>query len=457
VRVGALGVLIFGACSAGGFEDPRASLDESDCRHPVSVLQRDQLDIACFLLSVPEVRDDPESKLAELPVTVFSPTRDSDAPPILYLEGGPGGSSIFFAIEAQPTKVNAMERPLIAFEQRGASLATPALECTSGMGCGPQFAAGGIRTDGYNVLESARDVCTAIDQLGLGLVALHGVSYGTAVAQEALRICPERIYAAWLDGVIEMDRPWSADLGLALQASLDRIFLVCSTQAECNAAYPDLAGKWTRLLDTAPKERDGEHIAGPDLVHLMFGGLYDPRFVPFVPLVIHLISEGRTAEIEDIDWFGRFPRQMISGFAVGMHQAVSCNDDAQYLDLDEFARRHADIHPVIREYFLSLLTAEKEECSHYRLRAPEPKVAVTTDVPVLVTGGSYDPITPVAGAERVAQRFSHGTFVKFADGGHGLLHDECATSLWKTFLEHPHQPLVTTCAGRRTVEFVIEP
>lgn len=451
-------------CSSGTFDDPEASLDEGGpCRHPLSENQRDELDYRCAVLTVPELREDPDEPVIELPILVLQhKTIASDAPPVIYLAGGPGGSTWDYARGATRGFVEAYGRPVIVLEQRGAPLALPSLECWYDTdGCAEEYRDRGIRTAAYNLHESAGDVCSAIDLLGYEQAVLHGVSYGTALAQEVMRTCPERIAAAWLDGVVEIDRPWSTDLGANFQAALERVFLVCRSQPACLAAYPDLPARWAHLLDTLPEEpQDGVPYTRGVLIDVFFGSLYDPGFARFAPALIYLFDEQRwdevgpriTAALEGRRW----PRDPASDFAYGMFWAMSCNEDLQYIDLGQLAASHAALHPVVRDHFVEQVTRDRAACGPWGQRPKETKRAATEDIPVLVTGGGFDPITPIAGAERVAAQLPRGVFVPFLDSGHGLLYDGCAMKLWMSFLEHPERQPEKSCAGDSRVEFVIE-
>ncbi len=449
-------------CSPGAFDDPGASLDEDGpCRHPLTQDQRDELDYRCAVLTVPELREDPDSPVIELPILVLQhKTIASEAPPVIYLAGGPGGSTWYYARGASRGFVEAYGRPVIVFEQRGASLAIPALECLSHTDvCAEEYRDRGIRTAAYNLQESARDVCSAIGLLGYDQAVLHGVSYGTALAQEVMRTCPERVASAWLDGVVEVDRAWSNELGPNFQAALDRVFLVCRSQPACSAAYPDLPARWAHLLDTMPVEPEpGVPFTRATLIDVFFDNLYDAHFASFAPALIYLFDEGRWEEVGPriIAALQRNPRGPASDFAYGMFWAMSCNEDLQYVDLNQARLSHSALHPAIRDHFVEMLIRDRAACGPWGQRPQEAKRAVTADIPVLVTGGGFDPITPIAGAERVAAQLPRGVFVPFLDGSHGLAYDGCAQKLWMRFLEHPDRALETSCAGDSRVTFVIE-
>jgi hypothetical protein len=63
---------------------------------------------------------------------------------------------------------------------------------------------------------------------------------------------------------------------------------------------------------------------------------------------------------------------------------------------------------------------------------------VTSDVPVLLLSGTYDPVTPPRFAAEVAPHLSRGLHVVVPFGHHGtwgLSHDECVHDLIATFID----------------------
>ncbi|MCC7380640.1 MAG: alpha/beta fold hydrolase [Deltaproteobacteria bacterium] len=464
-RWGWLGVLSMVWACGSEDGDPAARFEDGACGHPILKEHRERFSVRCGLLSVPELRSDPEGPRATLPIAVIEPTTVSglDNPPILYLEGGPGGTTWYFTLELAGDLVTQLDRAVILFEQRGAPLANPALECDRSLSrCRDFYRDRGIRVDGYSVLESAQDVCTLVDRLGFDQVALHGVSYGTLLAQEVMRRCPDRVSSAWIDGVLPADEPWSLELGPNFAASMERVFEVCGASEACRAAYPDPRGVFEELLETLPRGDGFDSVFTADqLVEFLFAGMYEPAFVEGVPGLLYAVRDGRVFEFLEAWYLGSpprasRPRQLASSFAQGMYFAVSCNDDLQYLERPQLEATHASLHPVLRDHFLALLDQALAECETWPHHAREAKSPVTVAVPTLATSGGFDPITPPDGGERVAHHLPLGQFVQFGDASHGLLFDDCARKMWFAFLEDPLAPVGTRCAGERRVQFFVE-
>jgi len=71
---------------------------------------------------------------------------------------------------------------------------------------------------------------------------------------------------------------------------------------------------------------------------------------------------------------------------------------------------------------------------------------VTSDVPVLLFNGQYDPITPPAFGAAAAKSLSHSILFTFPGLGHGALPDDrCAQEIARSFLEDPSSPPEAGC------------
>jgi hypothetical protein len=84
---------------------------------------------------------------------------------------------------------------------------------------------------------------------------------------------------------------------------------------------------------------------------------------------------------------------------------------------------------------------ELELCEIWNLPASPPLVAepVESDIPTLILGGTYDPITPPAWVQAsVAQSLGNGHFYEFSDVGHVVsFYSACAQSIVADFLNDP--------------------
>jgi beta-lactamase class A/pimeloyl-ACP methyl ester carboxylesterase len=176
-------------------------------------------------LVVPENRRAPRSHMIELAFVRFKSTSKDPGPPIVYLEGGPGGSGIDAARGAAFPSLMALREigDVIALDQRGTGMSRPGLDCSRTWGlpldrpgnpreirrilkerlraCAQEMVDQGIDLLGYNTEESADDVEALRRALGAEKISLWGISYGTHLGLAVIRRHGEHTHRAVLTGV----------------------------------------------------------------------------------------------------------------------------------------------------------------------------------------------------------------------------------------------------------------
>ncbi len=156
----------------------------------------------CMTLVVPQNRAFPNQKTVEVPVVIFHPPSTTDALPLVYNVGGPGGSIAMGATKLGPGLARTLARPIVFMEPRGAFLSEPALHCHEGSlsECleGPINA--GVDIIAFNTLEVAADIAELPQLLDVSKVDAWGVSYGTVATLRALERHPESVRVAIIEG-----------------------------------------------------------------------------------------------------------------------------------------------------------------------------------------------------------------------------------------------------------------
>lgn len=144
---------------------------------------------------------------------------------MIYLAGGPGGSAIHLAKGPRGIVFLAMRDAgdVIALEQRRVGLSEPNLDCPSTLGfpltsagdrmpllalfnenfrqCASYWRNRGIDLAAYTVVQSAHDVNSLRQALGVEKVRLWGSSYGTTLALATIRYHGTNIDRAVLAGI----------------------------------------------------------------------------------------------------------------------------------------------------------------------------------------------------------------------------------------------------------------
>jgi pimeloyl-ACP methyl ester carboxylesterase len=252
---------------------------------------------SCGVVVVPENHDVPSGRTFELfYLKLHSRTQPAQATPLVYLAGGPGSSGSYELTGNPLLKQNIdrvrESRDVLAYDQRGTGFSNYLLcspfEATLGIlqdrDKNPQIAQaiadlqdtefgvgyGALRANlcgvgtrlladvdltQYNSVSSARDIPLLVEALGYTEgYGLYGTSYGTRLAQDAMRADPDGVRAVVLDGVSGPSIPnlmWSSTKNVSPYVA---IFEQCEQDGACNAAYPDLAVRFGALLEKLEKQ-----------------------------------------------------------------------------------------------------------------------------------------------------------------------------------------------------------
>ena len=443
--------------------------------------------LECGALTVPERRDTTGGRMIRLAVAVLRSHNADPAPdPLVFLSGGPGAGSV----EQVPGRAQSpfwdrlrQERDLIFYDQRGTGYSEPAFcremdvafttasyrgmsaaemeaEWVRAAGeCRERMEAEGVDLTAYHSAASARDLADLRQALGYESWNLLGLSYGTRLALTALRDAPVGVRSVILDSAVPPDIASWADGGERFSRSLRLAFDQCAADPDCQLAFPTLEDDFYSVV--ADLEQDPVVLALPDTSRFpdgrvvldgtlwtqgIFQGLYDRSFVPVFPLVVReskrrnrdvlrALAEGIAPETDAIRW--------------GMNYAVTCYEEAPFSPPDQ-VRADQRRHPGLAPWFEAGDLARHAVCDVlHEARADSTEFyPVRSDVPALVIGGEFDPITPPDYGRRVAQTLSNATFVEVTGLGHGTApFTDCTRDLIDDFLDDPERSLDISCAG----------
>jgi pimeloyl-ACP methyl ester carboxylesterase len=420
--------------------------------------------VLCGTYPVWENRTTRQGRKIDLHVVVLPALDKNVAPdPIFEFAGGPGAAASDEAGGwAQDQDVRA-HRDIVMVDQRGTGSShrldckvprdpadvqayfEPVLPVAEVRRCRAELDVVADLTQ-YTTSIAADDLDEVRAWLGYDKINLIGGSYGTRAAQVYLRRHGDHVRSALLVGVAGMDQylPMfhARDGKRAVDLLLDR----CAKDPACGAAFPELHAELERMLAGLERERGHATVESPVDHHpvavtiprdvfaeqLRFT-LYSAGPSAATPYIIHRAAQG------DFEPFARFAMLWEPGLrkqlAYGMHLSVTCAEDVPFMTPAAIAA--ADAGTYLRDYRVAMQLAACREWKRGAVPADvhEP---VTSDVPVLLVSGPYDPVTPPRWAEQVAAHLSHAVHLIVPDGHHGtggLSHPECFRSLSAKFFE----------------------
>ncbi|XBQ17087.1 MAG: alpha/beta fold hydrolase [Oceanicaulis sp.] len=436
-------------------------------------------DIACGFITVPENREDPDTRFIRLHYVKIAATGEEEdyrEDPVIYLTGGPGvgvGGYVdrlrehdlldqrdLYILEQRGIGASGDFCPFYGMTERALTHADDIEEAQRNAeeitrNCFEAARAAGVDLTAYNTVENARDVKALRQALGYEQWNVWGISYGSHLGQMLALQDPDGISALVIDAIVPNDLTDLMRRAHWANVILEKVFTDCADAAVCDG----LEARFEAALDSV---RDNPIIVETDDAELFpegearFTGLilafapfsmaYEQDEHPAIPAVIDTLA--RKYETRDETFFellaGGMDEVGPGGLTIsqGMSSAIRCNDGyvhagaaAAERDLAENPRFAGLISTVDGARYAARMCEEEglapRDRSDYRF--------VETAIPTLVINGGWDPVTPPELAEYIAPGFSNGRYIEVPYAGHGPTRSmaECAGPVLNAFFDDP--------------------
>jgi pimeloyl-ACP methyl ester carboxylesterase len=436
-------------------------------------------------LVVPENRQDESNhNTIRLAVAILKCTGDNPQPdPVIYSTGGPGVlSTVRAARHAHDVgyiKTILKRRDFILFEQRGAKYSIPAL-------LGPEIDSlylnsigseidgkpnrkdlvkvaeklkrrlndEGIDLKAYNSTESAADIEDLRRALGIEKWNLAGISYSCRLMLEVMRYYPEGIRAVILDSPLPPDANWDETALRNYWYTLKALFDMCGKDPGVSKKYPDLERRFLSQIadaDQTPIMVPIEHpitkdsviirLAGQDIFNFATSIIgFGPNIASF-PKHINRLCSGNPDSLKKYVDMITSPHD----YAWGMRYAFWCNEELPFEDADKICD-HTGLPEELSEIELTVIPVEIYAVWGGRKPDAIENQPVSSDIPVLIASGQYDPDTTPEFAGHVAETLSTVHHIIFPGQSHlPLFTHPCALELISQFLDNPETRPDTEC------------
>lgn len=401
-------------------------------------------DAQCGQITVFEDRAAGAGRTIDLNVVVLPATGSEFKEPFFALAGGPGQGSTDLIQTALAVYSPVREhRDMVFVDQRGTGQ-SGSLNCPVNAEEHPPAVFGSlfdpesIRDCLRRLKENADPTLYTTDlvvddldeirrRLGYDRVILWGTSGGTRTALVWMRRYPDRVAGALLDGVVPTDFRAPSTMARGCQDSLEAVFSECREQAQCHAAYPELESDFNKILRVFGSGPVATHVVNQeenqmpvemhlgDFSYAIRGMLYRSRSLAQLPSMIH-----QAAATGDIQPFAQAYWQRQVGLrpyvAMGVHFGVYCSEDLPFIQ-DKEVPEFTDGSFVGRYLFDQYNGA----CEVWQARPVDRSFLepVTSDAPVLLISGFYDPSTPISMGDQVASHLPNSRHVKVRNESHG--------------------------------------
>jgi pimeloyl-ACP methyl ester carboxylesterase len=258
------------------------------------------------------------------------------------------------------------------------------------------------------------------------------------VAQVTLREAPEGLRSVIIDSVMPIVLPELPGGLSSFEIALQRLFDSCEADPACNTAYPNLANALRRAIQRLNQnpvtlqtncygEEQSAYLTGERLVSMLFNSLYETDYAPALPDAISAAADGSDYSFWNniVCWEAVIDDLLTDG----AHLAIQCSDGRLGNDCEDW--------PIVVE-----------------------QTPVTSEIPVLVLGGEFDPVTPLEYGHSVAQTLSQSYVVDFPGMGHWIngTGQACQSEIIQAFLDDPTLEPARACIDEmEQVLFLIAP
>ena len=451
------------------------------------------LDFQCLLVAVPVDRNDPESGVIDISVVIRPGRAGSSRLPMAVLQGGPGGASSGLAayLPSRP-------HPQVFIDQRGTGFGGVDFSCPEVLEVLPELLAAtreearAIEAEAYGrcadrlsghpalahttTAAHAADVVDVMAALGYERWLVYGVSYGTTIALEVLRDPPDGLLGAVLDGVFPPDLDLDRDIAFAAERAMGELDEACVADPACAAILAEAPGgegatvsgllyvliaegniePFTVSLaasDTSVGEAVDVWMDGDSVASLLFEILYVEDWIGLVPSLVARLVGGDEAALQLLAVLGvELSVYSLGSNASGTYFAVTCADRLPFTSGPPAPNKGGPFAAAV------IGEGVAAGCEQWPVAPSPPSVAepVTSDLPVLLLSGRFDPITPPDFAKAAAERLAAATLVVRDGSSHGTWgFDGCINRIVDDFATDPSRPVDTSCAEEpRPLEWI---
>ncbi|MDK1024899.1 MAG: alpha/beta fold hydrolase [Gammaproteobacteria bacterium] len=383
----------------------------------------------------------------------------SEPDPILILPGGPGQAAKDMGpvVKLAFREIN-QNRDVVLIDQRGMGSSHP-LQCEVpdpvGAGIQIEFSDEEVRTYLIECLETLdadvtlytqdlanQDIHEILIALGYQRINIYGGSWGTRAAQIYSQQFPEHVRSMILDGSAPFENKIPLFANDDAERALQMTFQDCIDDRDCNAAFPDLAGKLQAALerlgekgiqvtmdDATTAETVTFTLTRDHFVNGLRAILYAPGFVRLLPIIIEQAARGEYKALSGVSSY--FATQQQDTMALGASLSILCSEELSRITDQE-------IEQMSQNGFVgsAFIDVYKNACSVW----PKAKIPAIysdfkqLDIPVLILSGQLDPVTPPRWGEKMAENYPDSLHLIANNTGHNVAAVECADELMEKFV-----------------------
>lgn len=432
----------------------------------------------CMRAIVPENYEAPSGRKISLDIVILKAAHPGkDAKSLFILEGGPGQRATESAEdEYEVWQKVAQTRDLVLIDQRGTGT-TPDLHCAnaseekkvllkdlwpvSNLERCAKMLSQSVDLSRYNTTDSARDLDEVRAALHYSKIDIVAYSYGTRLAQEYLRRYEKMVRSVMLIGPVPPGSFTPADYARQNESTLMAVLDRCVADQECSTAFPDIYGDLARLkakltqvgltvpaIGSAPDaSTNPNQISAGIIVSYLRYKLYSVTTAATVPFLIHTLASDNPNQAEILA-IANWRDQFAQAAPWGLYTSIICSEDLPFIDLKQQRRLAAGT--LLGTYRIDQQSAVCEKWPRSKI-ASDFHSPITSNVPVLILSGQYDPATPYIYGEQIAVNMSNSRLMRLPNRSHAGIEegDTCLEKLTQAFVDEANPNILeTSCVDR---------
>jgi pimeloyl-ACP methyl ester carboxylesterase len=420
-------------------------------------------------IDVYENRITNHGKKISLYVIIVPAIHKTSKPPLFYIDGGPGVAATnsigFYAMKDNPYRQNS---DVVLIDVRGTGKSNP-LNCPSLQtqeslqnhfnemypvaavkNCYDQLSKTNDLTQ-YHTTNVVHDLEEVRKQLGYQQISLFGLSYGTRVCLQYMRMYQQSVSSVvlWAPVYTYARIPlYHAKFG---QDALEMIWQDCKNDKNCNGAYPNIKNEFNQLMQRWKQKplvyELHDSAAGKQSLIIPWHAfqtklrslMYAPGSIRSIPYLVHEAFKGNLTPFIDLYPKGKSSNNFI---AEGFYLCVTCTEDVPFIPKNE-------IESLTASTFMGTYRIDQQQqaCANWTkgIIPSDFLQPVSSSVPTLIMTGSFDPVTPPSMAKEIAKTLANSQLIEIPYMSHvfdGLSNEQCFDHLIIEFLNNPVKKLV---------------
>jgi len=404
-------------------------------------------------------------------IVVYSKNPDKKKDPILFTAGGPGGSSLSWAIGATKSDL-IKERDCIAIEQRGTRYAIPYLRLfdldvaikesyRKNLNKDSMVLVGvknykkalekkGIDLAGYNTDETVADIHDLLAVLKVDSVNLLGGSYSGGLMTAVLQKDPSRIRSLVLDSPLPIFTPIDEDEPANFNEALSVLFTHVEQDSTNKALYGNLKQRFLSYFNGIATKTfyqpylekgttDSIKVAYTknELLAEIMNGMADNARRKDVAFMITEMIGGHHATYIKVFLDDLFRKNQAPD---GMRISAYCADQAEYHS-EEVIRQLYQAYPYLTGYRINDVIKAMCDCWEIPPVKASTKQPYYSLKPVLLGDGEMDPNCRPRYMTAINHYMPNGQSFLFINRGHGVGGKDWYAMV-QQFLNHPYEKVL---------------